>query len=247
MDRALYIAMTGAKHNTLAQAAHSNNLANTDTTGFKADWEQARAMPVFGEHYPSRAYAMSERPATDFNDGPLVSTERDLDVAINGDGFFAVLDEQGNEAYTRRGDLAVNPDGTVVNGDGLQVMGQGGPLVLPEFERISFGEDGTITIRPMGAGAEEIAVIDQLKRVNPDLQNMQKGTDGLFRPVAGDPVLGNAPLVNIVSGYREGSNVSPVNEMVDILSLSRQFEMQIKMMKSAEKMSESSASILRIS
>ncbi len=247
MDRALYIAMSGAKQNTLAQTSHTNNLANANTTGFKADWAQARAMPVFGEFYPSRAYAMTERPATDFNDGALVSTERDLDVAIAGDGFFSVIDDEGNEAYTRRGDLMVQADGAVVNGDGNQIVGQGGPLVLPDFERISFGEDGTITIRPLGAGAEEIAIIDQLKLVNPDLQNMEKGTDGLFRPREGEEVLPADPLVNMVSGYREGSNVSPVQEMIGILSLSRQFEMQMKMMKSAEEMSQSSASLLRIS
>lgn len=248
MDRALYIAMTGAKHNTLAQAARSNNLANSDTTGFRADFEQARAMPVFGEHYPSRAYSMTERPATDFNDGPLRSTERELDVAITGQGFFAVLDQNGEEAYTRRGDLMITPDGEVINGDGLQVVGEGGPLVLPEFERITIGEDGTISIRPLGAGAEEILQIDALKLVNPDLQNFEKGTDGLFRPVDvedGD-VLPNDPLVRVLPGYLEGSNVSAVNELIGILSLSRQFEMQIKMMKSAERMSESSASILRI-
>ncbi|MCH8553129.1 MAG: flagellar basal body rod protein FlgF [Natronospirillum sp.] len=247
MDRALYIAMTGAKHNTLAQASHSNNLANVDTTGFRADWQQARAMPVFGEFYPSRAYSMTERPATDFNDGPMISTGRDLDVAIAGNGFFAVVDQNGEEAYTRRGDLSVTPAGEVINGDGLQVMGEGGPLVLPEFERINIGEDGVIGIRPLGAGAEEFLEIDALKLVNPDLQNMQKGTDGLFRPEEGEPVLPNDPIVQVLSGYREGSNVSAVQELMGILSLSRQFEMQIKMMKSSERMTESSTSLLRLS
>ncbi|MEX0584784.1 MAG: flagellar basal body rod protein FlgF [Natronospirillum sp.] len=246
MDRALYIAMTGAKHNTLAQAAHSNNLANSDTTGFRSDFAQARAMPVFGEHYPSRVYSMTERPATDFNDGPMISTERDLDVAIAGDGFLSVVDQEGNEAYTRRGDLLVTPAGELLNGDGLPVVGEGGPIVLPEFERISFGEDGTIYIRPIGAAGDEILVVDNLKLVNPDLQNMEKGTDGLFRPFEGDEVLPLDPLVRVLSGYREGSNVSAVNELMNILSLSRQFEMQIKMMKSSERMSEASASILQV-
>lgn len=247
MDRALYIAMTGAKHNTLAQASHSNNLANVDTTGFRADWAQARSMPVFGEFYPSRAYAMTERPATDFNDGPMISTGRDLDVAIAGDGFFAVIDQNGEEAYTRRGDLMITPAGEVINGDGLQVVGEGGPLVLPEFERINIGEDGVIGIRPLGGGAEEFVEVDAFKLVNPDLQNMQKGTDGLFRPAEGDEVLPNDPVVQVLSGFREGSNVNAASEMIGILALSRQFEMQIKMMKSAERMTESSTTLMRMS
>ena len=246
MDRALYIAMTGAKHNTMAQAAHSNNLANSDTTGFRADFAQARSMPVFGEHYPSRVYAMTERPASDFTDGPMISTERELDVAIAGDGFFSVIDQEGNEAYTRRGDLMVTPAGELINGDGLQVVGEGGPIVLPEFERISFGDDGTISIRPIGAAADEILVVDNLKLVLPNLQDMEKGTDGLFRPFEDDEELPLDPQVRVLSGYREGSNVSAVNELISILSLSRQFEMQIKMMKSAERMSEASASILQV-
>ncbi|MFY0664351.1 MAG: flagellar basal body rod protein FlgF [Natronospirillum sp.] len=247
MDRAIYIAMTGAKHNMLAQAAHSNNLANASTTGFRADWEQARAMPVFGEHYPSRAYSMSERPATDFNDGPLMSTSRDMDVAIAGDGFLAVIDQNGEEAYTRRGDLIVDAAGQVFNGDGLQVVGEGGPLVLPPFQQINIGNDGVITIRAPGDGPQELAQVDALKLVNPDLQNMTKGTDGLFRPREGDAVLGADPLVEVRSGFLEGSNVKAVNELVNILSLSRQYEMQIKMMKSAEEASEASQRLLQMS
>lgn len=247
MDRAIYIAMTGAKHNMLAQAAHSNNLANASTTGFRADFEQARAMPVFGEHYPSRAYSMTERPASDFNEGPLISTSRDLDVAIAGQGFLAVLDENGEEAYTRRGDLTVDAAGQVLNGDGRPVMGEGGPLVIPPYQQLFIGNDGVISVRAPGDGPQELLQVDALKLVNPDLQTMEKGTDGLFRPNQGDAVLVADPLVQVRSGYLEGSNVKAVTELVSILSLSRQYEMQIKMMKSAEEASEASQRLLQMS
>ena len=84
MDKYLYVAMTGASQNALAQKAHANNLANISTNGFQRDLEQARSMPVFGDSFPARAFAMSERPATDFTPGSLVQTGRDLDVAVTG-------------------------------------------------------------------------------------------------------------------------------------------------------------------
>ncbi|MFG1497975.1 flagellar basal-body rod protein FlgF [Saccharospirillum sp. HFRX-1] len=248
MDRAIYIAMTGAKHNMLAQTSHSNNLANATTTGFRADWEQARAMPVFGEYYPSRAFSNTERPATDFNDGPLVETGNELDVAITGDGFFAVQDAEGNEAYTRRGDFSVTPVGQLINGSGQPVIGQGGgPIVLPPYEKVEIGEDGTISIRPAGAGPNEMAVIDGLKIVNPDLQNLDKGTDGLFRPREGEQVLEDDPALSVVSGFVEGSNVNPVHELTNVLALNRQYELQVKMMKTIEEITRSSEQILRLS
>ncbi len=246
MDRALYIAMTGAKNNMMAQTPHSNNLANASTTGFRADWAQARAMPVYGEHFPTRAYSMTERPATDFNDGPLIETGNELDVAIGGDGFLSVLDAEGNEAYTRRGDLAVTPLGEMINGAGQPVLGNGGPIVLPPYEKIEIGDDGTISIRPAGAGPNEMLVIDALKVVNPDLQNLEKGTDGLFRPREGDEVLPGDPALRVVSGFVEGSNVNAVAELTNILAINRQYEMQIKMMKASDDVSQAAEQLLRL-
>ena len=249
MDRAIYIAMSGAKQNMWAQTSHANNLANANTTGFKADWEQARSMPVWGEHYPTRAFALTERPATDFNDGPLVETGNDLDIAIQGDGLFAVIGPDGQEAYTRRGDLTVTALGQVINGDGYQLVGGGGPIALDQFEKIHFGDDGTISIRPLGAGPDQLDVVDQVKIVNPDLRQMEKGTDGLFRQIGAPPgqVLPAVPELRIVGGFVEGSNVNSVHELTNILALTRQYEMQVKMMKTAEDVSKASERLLQIS
>lgn len=247
MDRAVYIAMTGAKNNMYSQTAHSNNLANTGTYGFKADFEQARAIPVWGDHHPSRAFALTERPSSDFDDGALIETGNPLDTAIAGDGFFAVLDASGQEAYTRRGDFSVTPLGELINGSGQPVMGEGGPIVLPEFERIEIGSDGIITVRPAGAGAEQLVVVDSLKLVNPDLQNFEKGEDGLFRPYQGDAILDNDETLSVISGFVEGSNVNAVTELTNILAISRQYETQVKMMKTADEMSEAAARVLSLS
>ena len=118
MDKALYIAMSGAKQSMLAQQAHANPLANVKTTGFKEDFTQARSMPVYGDFHPTRAYAMTERPGTNFEAGPLMQTGNNLDVAIKGPGWLAVQAEDGTEAYTRAGDLHIDINGQLRTGKG---------------------------------------------------------------------------------------------------------------------------------
>lgn len=246
MDKVLYVAMSGASQNMLAQQAHANNLANATTTGFKADLEQARAMRVFGDGYASRVYAMSERPATDTSAGTLIQTGRALDVAVEGDGWIAVQTASG-EAYSRAGELQINAANQLVTGSGLPVLGNGGiPIIIPDAQQIDIGTDGTITIRPAGANAVEVAAIDQIKLVRPDPATFYKGTDGLMH-TDGGAVLPTDPTVRLRSGYLESSNVNAVAEMTSVISLARQFEIQVKMMKTAEENSSAAAQILQLS
>ncbi|WP_415902024.1 flagellar basal-body rod protein FlgF [Neptuniibacter sp. QD29_5] len=246
MDKVLYLAMSGARENMLAQQAHANNLANANTSGFKADLAQARAMQVFGEGHASRVYAQTERPATDMTSGTLIETGRKLDIAVAGDGWFSVIRPDGTEGYTRAGSLQINAANQLVTGSGLPVMGNGGiPIVLPPFEEIEVSTSGIITVRPLGEDAAELLVADQIKLVNPDPQTLFKGPDGLMTN-GGVPELAD-PNVRIRSGYIESSNVNAVSELTGIISTSRQFEMQIKMMKTAEENSETAATILKIS
>lgn len=247
MDKALYIAMAGAKHNMMAQTSHSNNLANANTTGFRADFAQARSMPVFyGEGHPTRAYALTERPATNFEPGPLKQTGRDLDIAIEGQGFIAVQSPEGTEAYTRAGSLNIDELGMLRTSSGLPVMGNEGPIALPPLEKMEIGSDGTLSIVAQGQGPEAMVEIDRIKLVNPDLNEMSKGEDGLLRLEGNVPALADAQ-VSVVSGALEGSNVNVMDEFTNILSLSRQFEMQLKIMTTAQQNSETSARLLRIS
>lgn len=247
MDKALYIAMTGARHNTLAQAAHSNNLANINTTGFRADFAQARSMPVFyGPGQPTRAYSLTESPASNFEQGSMVSTGNDLDVALNGAGFIAVQAPDGTEAYTRAGSLLIDANGILRNDTGLAVIGNAGPIALPPLEKLEIGADGTLSLVALGQGPEAMVEANRIKLVNPDLQNLEKGDDGLFRQRDG---LNAAPAaeVRLVSGFVEGSNVNAIHEFTNILGLSRQYEMQVKLMKDIEQNSEASAQLLRMS
>lgn len=247
MDKLLYVSMTGARENMLAQRVHANNLANATTTGFKTDLEQARAMRVLGDGFESRVYSMSERPATDTTAGTLVQTGRSLDVAIDGEGWIAVIGPDGQEAYTRSGELQINAADQLVTGSGLPVMGNGGlPIVVPPAGQIEIGGNGTIVIRPQGDAAAELAQIDQIKLVNPEPGTLFKGPDGLMHVDNNQPLEAD-PNVRLVSGYIESSNVNAVAELTSIISLSRQFEVQVKMMKTAEENSSAAAQILQLS
>ncbi len=244
MDRMLYVAMSGAKETLLAQANNNHNLANVNTPGFMQDLNQFRSMPVFGSGYPTRVYAMDERPDISFIKGSLQSTGNDLDLAVKGAGFIAVQAPDGTEAYTRRGDLKVDANGMLSNGEGLPVIGNGGPISLPPHEQIEIGSDGTITILPLGGTPEALAVVDRIKLVNPPMQEMMKGEDGLMRMKDGAEAEADAAM-ELVSGALESSNVNIADALVNMIELSRRFEMQVKMMKNAQELDAASATLLR--
>jgi flagellar basal-body rod protein FlgF len=245
MDRMLYVAMTGASQTMLAQTANTHNLANASTTGFHADLEAFRAMPVYGQGYPSRVYAMAERPGTDLSSGTVTATGRDLDVAVNGDGWIAVQAADGSEAYTRAGDLRVSSNGQLVNGAGHAVLGNGGPIAIPPSEKIDIGADGTITSRALGQAPNTLSAVDRIRLVNPPKADLMKGADGLMRLRSGDVP---APDVNVqlISGSLESSNVNAVEAMVNMITLSRQFEMQVKAMRTTEEIDTAAAKLLSL-
>ena len=245
MDRMLYISMNAAQQTMLSQAANTNNLTNVNTTGFRADFEQFRSMPVFGEGLPSRVYSMSERPQTDYQTGTIQSTGRELDISVQGEGFIAVQGKDGREGYTRAGDLHVMESGQLVTGTGLAVMGEGGPIAIPPSEKIEIGSDGTISIRALGEPSNALAVLDRIKLVKPDLKEVFKDSDGLMRMQDGS----NAPLdstIKVASGTLETSNVNAVGALVNMIELQRQYELQIKMMKSADDNGAASARLLQM-
>lgn len=247
MDRSLYIAMTGAKHNMLSQAIHANNMANANTTGFRADFEQARAMGVYyGEGYATRAYSLTENPSSNFKTGAMNHTGNDLDIAIQGDGFIAVRAVDGTEAYTRAGNLQIDQNGMLRTANGLPVLGGESPIVIPENEKIQIGGDGTVSIVGLGQGPEAMTEVGRIKLVNPDTQNLEKSDDGLFRQRDGLNAEVSAN-VKLRSGVVEASNVNAIDEFTKIMALSRQYEMQVKMMKTADDNATSSASLLRMS
>lgn len=244
MDHMLYVAMSGAKETLLSQRATAHNLANTDTTGFRADKHQFRSMPVFGPGFPTRVHTMDERAQIDFSPGAIEATGRDLDVAVRGVGFIAVQGTDGQEAYTRRGDLHLDANGLLTNGAGRPVFGDNGPIALPPDAKLEIGGDGTISIKPQGAQADALAVVERIKLVNPPLADLHKGEDGLLRLQSGTSAPADAG-VEVVKGMLEGSNVKVVHALVDMIDLSRRFELQIKLMETSQEVDTSGSSILR--
>ncbi len=244
MDRMLYVAMSGASETMLAQGTNSNNLANANTTGFLSDLQQFRSMPVFGDGFPTRVFALSERPDIDFTRGSIQSTGRDLDVAVRGDSWIAVQSKDGSEAMTRAGDLQIDANGLLMTGTGLPVLGNNGPIAIPPTEKIEIATDGTISIRPLGQGANELAIVDRIKLLTPQKSELEKGMDGLIRLKSGLPAIADADA-RITTGALESSNVNTVSALVDMIELARKFEMQVKMMKTAEDTDAASASILK--
>ncbi|GAA0537662.1 flagellar basal-body rod protein FlgF [Rheinheimera aquimaris] len=246
MDHLLYIAMSGAKENMNGMALRSNNLANASTTGFKADFEQARSMQAFGEGLPTRVFSLTERPGQNFDAGAIIMTERELDVAIQGDGWLAVQGQDGNEAYTRSGSLQISALGMLETVTGLPVLGDDGPIQLPvPLAKVEIAQDGTVSALPLGAPANAIAPVGRIKLVRPVNNELDKGTDGLFRRKDGQIAEASAD-VSLLKGALEGSNVNAVGEMTYMISLQRQFEIQVKMMKSAEEMDRQQNQLLRI-
>ena len=241
MDRLVYLSMAGAKANMQRQDVLANNLANAATPGFRAELSAFRAVPVQGSGASTRVYALESTPGHDMSPGVVSTTGRPLDVAMRGNAWLAVQALDGTEAYTRAGSLEVSADGTLLTHGGLQVMGDGGPIQLPANSEPSIAPDGTVSAR--GANGRSTAV-GRLKLVTPEAP-LNRGTDGLFRAADGD--LPADTSARLQDGALEGSNVSPVETMVAMISAARQFEAQMKVLQTAEGNEKAAAQLLSVS
>lgn len=250
MDRMLYVAMTGASQALEQQGQIANNLSNASTTGFRAQLSAFRAAPLRtqdqlanGDTKVTRTYVVDSTPGSDFQPGPIQHTGNALDVSLTGPGWLTVQTADGNEAYTRAGDLAVNADGQLVTARGQPVVGNAGPIAVPQGADVTISNDGTVSALTPGDPPNTIATVDQLKLVNPDPKTMVRGDDGLFRQASGQPADAD-PTVQVSPGTVEGSNVNPINEMVAMIANSRQFDMQMKLLQTADNDDQTANAIL---
>jgi flagellar basal-body rod protein FlgF len=246
MDRVIYTAMTGASHILQQQASVSQNLANTNTPGFRAAIDVFRAVPLQGEGLPTRTFVVDATAGTDFTPGGLQPTGRVLDVGIDGKGWIAVQDGQGNEAYTRNGSFQVLPSGVLQTRSGLNVLGDGGLLTLPPDSEVTIAKDGTISTVPSANQKTGVVVVGRLKLTNPPEAALVRGEDGLFRTRDGVPAAADAK-VTVVSGHLESSNVNSVEAMVNMITLARQFDTHMKLLQNADSNAKQASSILSIS
>ena len=235
----IYLSMSGAKATMQRQDTLANNLANVSTTGFRAELQAFRAVPVQGSGASTRVFALETTTGYDSTPGPVAATGRNLDVAVRGDSWLTVQALDGTEAYTRAGSLDLSADGTLVTRAGLQILGDGGPIQLPPNSEPSIASDGSINARlPNGTSS----VVGKLKLVTPEAK-LERGGDGLFRASGGDP-LDDDPTARVQDGALEGSNVSPVENMVAMIAAARQFEAQMKMLQTAEANEKAAAQLL---
>lgn len=245
MDRLIYTAMTGASHVMQQQAAVSQNLANTNTPGFRAAINTFRAVPLVGEGLPTRTFVVDSTAGSDFSQGVMQPTGRNLDIALPGPGWIALQMPDGSEAYTRNGSFQITPEGVLQTRTGLNVAGDGGPITIPPNTEVTIGTDGTISTVPSGAIPSPVVPVGRIKLVNPPEAQMVRGTDGLFRTSDGSAATADANIT-VASGNLESSNVNTVEAMVNMISLARMFDMQMKMLQSADNNAKQASSILNM-
>lgn len=246
MDKALYVAMTGAQASLRAQAAVSHNLANVSTPGFKELLHLTEALPIQGEGLPSRVNTLVEIGGFKATPGTVISTGNPLDFALQGENrWLAVQAPDGTEAYTRAADLRTDANGLLVNGRGQAVLSEdGAPLAVPPYQSLDIGADGTVSVVPQGEQATANTIIGRIKVVEVDAARLQRGEDGLFRTTGGveaAPAVGNV----LMSGVLEGSNVNATEQLVRMIGFARQFEMNIKLINSGDQNAQAANSLLR--
>lgn len=238
MDRMIYLSMSGATATMQRQEVLAANLSNVSTTGFRAELQAFRAVPVLGDGASTRVYALETTTGYDPTPGPIQQTGRALDVAMQGNAWLAVQGLDGTEAYTRMGSLQVDAEGQLVTSGGRTVLGDGGPVTLPPNTTPQIAPDGTVSVKqPNGS----ITTVGRLKLVSPEAP-LARGDDGLFR--AADGELPADPNARLHEGALEGSNVDAIGTMVAMIAAARQFEAQMKMVQTAERDEQAAAQLL---
>lgn len=245
MDRLIYIAMTGAKHALWQQASTAHNLANVTTTGYRAESNAFRALPVYGEGARTRAFVVDSTTGSDFSPGVIQNTGRELDVAVQGKGWIAVQAPDGSEAYTRNGSFQISPNGVLQTRNGLNVTGDGGPIAIPPDNDITVANDGTVSAIPTGQTLTSVTALGRIKMVNPPEADLVKGQDGLFRLKSGQPAPADVN-VRLASNSLESSNVNMVESLVNMITHSRNFELQTKLLQKAESNEAKASQLLNL-
>lgn len=244
MDRFAYTALSGLRSALQAQDVIAHNIANASTIGFRRDIGTTQARVLEGG-FGDRVMAAQAELRSSTTKGETQTTGRAMDVALLGEAMLAVRPKGGGEAYTRRGDLKVDSNGVLTNGDNAPVIGSGGPITLPPAQRVDIAADGTISIQPLGAGPSEMVAIDRIKLVNIQDARIAKGDDGLFYLPQGETAQADEDA-RIQTGALEGSNVNAMAEMIALLDMSRSYELQVKMMSASKDIDTNSAQLLRL-
>ncbi len=173
----------------------------------------------------------------------MQSTGRTLDVAVQGKGWLVLAMPDGSEAYTRNGSLQLDVNGVLQSREGIPLQGDGGPISVPPDVKVAIANDGSVSVIPESGAQNTVNAIGRLKLVNPPETDLVRGADGLFRLAGGNAAEAD-PAVKVASGYLEGSNVNAVEQMVSMISLARQFEMQMKLLSNASANDQAASQVI---
>lgn len=246
MDRMIWTAVTGMSASMARQRMIASNMANAQTIGFRAEIMRATPMTLKGPSLESRAMTDASVHGAIMTAGVMTPTGRALDVALQGDAMLTVQAADGSEAYTRRGDLSVSPNGLLVNGEGYPVMNDGGPISIPPGSDVSIAEDGAVLVRDPANREAPPQQIDRLKLASWRGSDIAKGLDGLFR-VTGGGVLPADADARLAPATLEQSNVKPSEVLVEMVEAQRLYDMRTKLVATAKELDEGSASLMRLS
>ena len=245
MDRLIYTSLTAMRGSMSRQTAIANNLANAQTPGFRADIANAQSLWLEGSGLDARAMASEEVLGADMRAGTVTQTGRDLDIAMQGDALLVVQAKDGEEAYTRRGDLQVSPSGLLTTGDGNPVQGTQGPVTIPPADAINIDQEGRVWVVPQGGDPENPQEVDRLRLAGPAGSEIVKGLDGLFR-VKGGGILPDDPEARLLTRSIEGSNVTATSALVEMIEASRSWDTQLKMISDVRDMDSATANLMQL-
>lgn len=245
MDRLIYTSLSAMRGSMSRQTAIANNLANAQTPGFRADMANAQALWLDGSGLDARAVASEEVLGADMKAGTVTQTGRDLDIAMQGDALLVVQAKNGEEAYTRRGDLQISPSGLLTTGDGSPVQGTQGPVTIPPADAINIDQEGRVWVVPQGGDPENPQEVDRLRLATPTGSDIVKGLDGLFR-VKGGGILPDDPEARLLTRSIEGSNVTATSALVEMIEASRSWDTQLKMIGDVRDMDSATASLMQL-
>jgi flagellar basal-body rod protein FlgF len=245
MDRLIYTSLTAMRGSMARQTATANNLANAQTPGFRAEISEAQSLWLRGEGANTRAFANENVIAADMRSGTITHSGRDLDVALAGDAMLTVQAPDGDESYTRRGDLQISANGLLTTGDGHPVQGSAGPITLPPYDSVAIDAEGRIHIVPAGGDAAQPQEIDRLRLVTPAGSDIVKGLDGLFR-VKGGGILPDDPDARVITRSIEGSNVNATTALVEMIEASRSWDTQLKLIGDARDLDAATTDLMQL-
>lgn len=246
MDRLIWTAVSGMNASMARQRAIASNMANAQTTGFRAEIMAHSPLTIEARTIEVRAFNAAEVLGADMNQGAMVATGRALDVALAGEGLIAVQASDGSEAYTRRGDLELSPSGLLITGDGIPVLGDGGPVAIPPGAKISVAPDGAVLAANPADPTAPPVQIDRIKLASWRGSRIEKGLDGLFRVREGG-VLPADPEARLIPETLEQSNVKPAQVLVEMVEAQRLFDMRTKLVATAKELDEGGAALMRLS